>query len=1206
MYKTYTRLIGIHIGYATKFLLFMRLTIVLLIATMLQVTAANTKAQSITYKQKSITLINLFNEIKKQTSYNVIWNEGTLDAAHTIDADFNNTPLEKVLEISLNGQPVAYTLSNKTIVLKTKEPGYLERISNYFAVLNLEGKVVDAETGQGIPKATISLKNTKRLVMANERGAFSFYSLKEDAILVVSNIGYVTQEVIAKQGLVVKLVPASNSLDDVVVSTGYQQVKKASTTGAYTVISAKDIESTPAVNLMERLEGKVPGVQFDLRNNKIQIRGVSSYSARPPLIIIDGFPALDQKLTTVTSGVVDGSLTADLQPTTSGNAVLSSINPADIESITFLKDAAASAIWGANAANGVIVITTKKGVKGKQTINFSTTLSTSAPANFKNMTTMTNAQYIDLEQEMFNLNMVTDPKKDWRNPPVSEAQEWMFKVKRNTATPAQRDSALNVLANRSNTQQLRDNLLQRAMSQQYNLSFSGGGENSSYYISGSYTKDQPVFKSNSGQTYSLMMNLNNDFLNKRLTLSTGMNYNNSKSQVNSAALNALSVGRYGLAPYQMLVDQNGNKIYSAIAVTTAVGDSLVRNNKQLPWGYSAIDELNYNNAYTTLNSIRVNSSLKGQITDWLNLTLSGQYQKAITDQYQIQSINSYSIREQINTGNTYINGRAAYGFPKGGLYTGSNKNQDDYGLRAQLNVNKNWNEKNHFDFLAGTEIRQQKGTGYSTLLYGYNEETSTSTNVNTSGTQINYPSIFGGSKSLRAPNGTILRSTRRYLSYFSNATYSYLGKYYITGSMRFDDINLLGVDRRDRAAPLWSGGLRWDIKKEDFMKKLDWINSLSLRATLGTAGSPPQSSANYTTISVGQVDSYNQLPYATISVPANQDIGWETTKTVNFGLDAGLFDNRVSMQLDVYNKHTTDIIMSLPLNSTYGYSQLSYNSGDLSGHGIELNLSGEIFREKKWGWTSSFNLSYNTNTVTDVRFPNKLVTGGTSATITGYSVDNLFVYRWAGLDNKGQSQIYAANGSIIPASSTAALKTEDLAYAGRTTAPYFGGFMNTFSYKELSLSVRATYYLGHKFLYKPINAGYYPQGGTTTGYSGLLGNNAAMADRWRKPGDELFTNIPGIVNNNLNTLDRFMNSDLNVRDAGSIRLQQISLSYRLPKELLRATSFIKGITVGATVSNLGLIWVANKEGIDPDYQATSAFNNLPPTRNYVLNFNLSL
>jgi TonB-linked SusC/RagA family outer membrane protein len=1198
----------------------MKLTIIILTTFLMQVSAAGL-AQNVYFVKKNASLKELFTEIRRQTGYNVFWQEGKVDEDIKFNASFNAIPLADVLQRVLKPAALEFRIVNQTIVVKQKDETFLDRISAYIAAIDVEGKIIDAETGKAIPKATVSLKGSTRSVVANENGSFRFSGLPNNAILVFSSIGYVSQSIPARSSMEVKMVPASQTLEDVVVSTGYQTLKQNTATGAYTVVTAKDIESTPSINLLERLEGKVPGVLFDIRNNKIEIRGVSSYPNQvaryQPLVVIDGFPSSNQDLATMASGLVTGSLTYRNQPANSGNALIGTFNPADIESITFLKDAAATAIWGARAANGVIVITTKRGRPGHSEINFGATLSTAAAGNFSNLTSMNSAQYIELEQEMVNKNLISDPvaalisspANGWRSQPVSEATEWMFKAKRNPAYQAQADSALRVLSNRSNIDQLRDNLLQRAVTQQYNLSFSGGGGNSSYYVSGNYTKDQPVYRSNSGSQYSVMSNLTNNFLNNRLTLSTGINYNYAKTQVNSAALQALGTGSFGLAPYSMLLDENGNKIYRGIAFTTRVSDSLTRVRGLMPWTYNAIDELNYGNTIGTNNSLRFTASINGKVTSWLNASVSGQLEKGWQDSKQLQNQDSYYARNFINEGTNSANlatGGSIYGFPKGGIYTTANFERDNYSLRGQLDAKKDFGKDHSIQFVAGTEIRQERTRSVTQDMYGYNEDLGTFANINTSrnGSLAGYyTTIYGQRKNLPTPNTFLPKNTRRYLSYYSTGSYAYQQKYFATASVRFDDINVLGASRKARATPLWSGGLRWDVKKEELLQSVKWISQFSIRGSYGTAGNPPSSAANVSTVQLTIPDSYTQLPVTTIGVAANPDLNWEVTRMFNIGLDAGFLANRLMLTMDLYTKRTKDILIGLPINSAYGLNSLQYNAGSLSGHGVELSLTGDLVRGRDWNWTANINGAYNTNTVTESRFPNIQTNVGAASGLTvGLPTDNFFVYRWAGLDNKGQSQIYAADGSIIPSTNNV-IVAQDLVSAGRTTAPYNGGFSNTVKYKNLSLSARATFYLGHKFIYQGITADQYPTNGSV---SGLMGTSRDLVNRWRVPGDEAFTDVPGLVGVNINSVNRYISSDLNVRDAGQIRLQQISLSYSVPNSLLRHASFIKKVNIGATVSNVGLIWVANKEGIDPSYQMTTTYLNLPPTRNYVVNLSLSL
>lgn len=1175
----------------------MKLMVFFMTAFLIQVHAAGF-AQNVTFVKHNASLKDLFSEIRKQTGYNVFWQDNKVNNQPDFDANFKNEPLTQVLNDVL-GKSLTYSIVNKTVVIKAREESLLDKVTDYFSTINVSGRVTDVETGQPIPYVTITLAGTTRQVATNDNGVFYFANVPDNGSLIFSNVSYNTIQATVQKTMLMKLSLKVQTLDDVVISTGYQQIRKGSSTGSYSVITDKDIQSTPSVSLLERLDGKVPGVRFDIRNNTIQMRSINGYvNNSPPLIVIDGFPAANQKLVSITNGTIDGNPTNVNQPTTSGNAILDNINPNDIESIAFLKDAAAASIWGASAANGVIVITTKHGKRGAASINYGVTLSTAAPGNFSNVKAMTNRQYLDLEQEMFNDGYFSDPASNWKSANVDEAQQWMFKVKDGQATTAQEDSAFNVLAGRSNRDQLRQYLLQNATTEQHNLTLSGGGPNNTYYLAGNFTKDAPIYRSNYGETYSLTSNLTNDFLNKHITVATNINYTYEKSQVNNAALAALGTGQFGYAPYEMLADANGNPISKQIVFTQHVADSLVSKG-YLPWGYSAIDELNYNNVITSKNTIRLGTSIKGVITDWLNVNVSGQFQRVMDDQDDLQNQDSYASRLLINTGTTFSGKTPIYGVPVGGVYKTSNGSYDDYSVRGQLNIDKTWGD-HHLTFLGGSEIRQYKYSGGQQTRYGYNEDLSTSSVVNPT---TPYNTIYGYTTTLGYQDGTIYENEKRYLSYFSLASYAFKNRYILSGSVRYDDYTNQGLDRKQRAIPLYSGGFRWNARQEDFLKDVKWLSDLSLRGSVGTGGSIPNSGASYATISVGSNDPYTSQPTATIVVPPNSRLTWETTRTINEGIDAAFFNNRLSFTADVYQKKNYNLLITLPYNATYGFTTLQYNAGNANGHGVEFMVSGQPVSTKDWNYTSSFNFSYATDKVTDQRMASTSTSGGTTMITNGYPTDNIFVYRWAGLDNKGQSLIYGADGSVLNSTSSRSLTNADLKYGGRTTPPYFGGWTNTVRYQNLSLIVRATYALGYKFLLTDINSSDYPTG---TASSGLIANSARLVNRWQKPGDEATTNIPGLANNNFNSISRFENSDYNLKDAGNVRLQQISLNYNLPQAWLNKTKFVKSATIGATAENLGLIWRANKEGLDPDYQVTGSYTNLPPSATFLFNLNVSL
>lgn len=1134
--------------------------------------------------------------ITRQTSFNFVYSIDDMRNLPPVTLDYTNATVETVLEDCFRNSNFTYELSSdKVIVILARDRQSNQQEEAYIA----KGKVID-EDGNPLPGATVLLKSTTMGVISDVNGEFTI-RMQGPGSLVVSFIGFNTIEVPVYAGLdqvIVSMKSAVSELDDIVVSTGYQKVDKTAAIGSFEQISAREIQQTPSVNPLERLAGKASGVRVNTSDNTIEIRGTNTfYESRPPLLVIDGFPALRQSLIDAPDTELSGTSSME-----TNNAVLSSINPNDIESITFLKDAAAASIWGSQAANGVIVIETKKG-RGREesipVISFSSNVSIAAPADLDELNVMNSRQYIDMERELFDLGFVTDPYSAWRYSNESDAMNLLFANQRGEITDEQLESSLDELGSRNNTRQLRDHLLQEEITQQYNLSVSGNSQSTQYYLSGAYSSNRPDYRSNDQKQYSVTANITTKLFNDRVTLSTNLNQNFSKSKVNDAALMALTPGMFGLRPYDNLVDQDGNSIDRYLKFTPDIIDDFTAQG-YMPWTYNTLDELNYNNTNYNKYATRINTRLSGKVVDWLTASVSGSYQRLSTEWRRLQNEDSYDTRDLINEGTTVgANGSLVYGVPVGGMMETSNTYSSDYSFRAQLDADKTWNKVHHLSVIAGSEIRQSKASGYTQTRYGYDELTGSSSAFNPT---TPYNNIYGYTFTLGYDDGSIFQDRQRYLSYYGNVNYSYLARYYLSGSVRFDDTNMLGVSRRNRAQPLWSGGLKWRIAEESFLKDASFVDVIDLRASYGVGGSAPSSGVNRSTISIVGNDSYSGLPYGSLYL-GNRDLGWEKTKTFNAGLDLAFFRNRLRSSVDVYTKRSSGILVTLPINGTYGQTDLAYNTGTLSGHGVDFSLHGSPIRSSDWGWDVDFNLSYNTNKVTDSRFPNTITNpGSNSVVIEGYPVDYLLAYRWAGLDEEGQSLISDAEGNIITSDmGTVSLEPEDLKYAGRRTPPYFGSLATTIRYKHLSLYLQANYSIGHKLLVDNINTSQYPTSGYFTGF---ISNSEALVNRWRNPGDEATTNIPGLANTNFQSIDRYRYADINVISGSNIRMQQISLNYQMPSSVIKTLGFIQAMNVGATVENLGLIWTKNKD-YDPDYIFSGTYSSLPPSKRFTFSLNVS-
>ncbi|QIH35923.1 SusC/RagA family TonB-linked outer membrane protein [Sphingobacterium sp. DR205] len=999
-----------------------------------------------------------------------------------------------------------------------------------------------------------------------------------------------------------------NVLDDVeVVSMGYTKIPKERATGAFGTVTAKQIQETPAINVLERIQGLVPGMYVDPRTNNIQIRGINSYGTggtpKEPLIVIDGFPmaeTVDARFTLTDKGNTQSA----------GGAILSRINPNDIESITVLKDAAASSIWGAKAANGVIVIETKKGRNTSPSINFGTSLSIASPADLNKMDRMSSQQYIDLEKQLVEEGFIADniEKNSWDpfniNKPHSESLEWIFRVKRGTATEQERDAALTRLAGIDNRSQIKDYLLQKATSQQYNLSISGGGNKNTYFVSTNYSKDVPVFRSNKAESFNTMANLTNMLFNDRVKLSTGINYNYGNSIGNSAAINALSsnISSGGLLPYDLLKDENGNNIRRYIQFRPEISQDFERKG-YLDWAYNPIEELSASIYNDQTHAIRMFMDINTKLTSWADLSVMGQWQRQLENGENIDGVDSYGQRNQINIGTTFNDkGNFVYGYPMGGKLGVSNYNGSQYVFRTQLNINKalGANDQHNLNFLAGAEWKQNNYRSSGDSYLGFNSDTYSFTAINPRGS---YNTIYGWDNYFSS-NATIAKNRNRALSYYSNGAFSaFGGKYVLSGSIRFDDFTLVGASRGERGKPLWSVGGKWDAKKEAFLKNASWADALGIRVTYGVNGTMPVGVSRQVVINTSTDLISNEIT-AQIASAANRQISWEKVKTFNVGLDYGTWNNRLQFNVDYYTKKSSDIIYSFPFNGTYGWTSVQFNSATMEGHGIDLGLKA-TWLQTPVKWSSQFNFGYNTNEVTDSRFKNPtrvLDYMGGSVPIVGNSTDYMYAYRWAGLDNQGRSQVYKKNGDLVNADAPAnTLLPEDLVKVGRTTPPYFGGLFNSFSYRDFTLGVRITYEMGH--VLRRISVKNYP---TYAPYSGSIGLQSDLAKRWRQPGDEAFTNVPGLstANYQYNSVSRYENSDALVISGSNIRLQQIDLGYNFPFKTLEHTPF-KSVNLNASVRNLGLIWRKNKDGIDPSYRTLNDYSNLPPSPTYYLSLNVS-
>lgn len=1161
---------------------------------------------------KKISVAQAVTRIAKQYNVKFAYEHKIVAGKTTEESNINAPSLDEALKKVLYANNLVFLyVSEKqyTIVSRDtyQEQQAIQKVTQSQADnVFISGVVLD-DTGLPLPGASVKSNSSNISTRTNEKGEFGFSVLSPVQSISVSFIGFETAVVNVSariSGLRVTMhQSASRVLDEVqIVSNGYQTIGKERATGAAITIDEKQLKTVPTANIISRLESMIPGVKVNLQNSGnsfvyrntliginsgtrtlgtadygVSIRGTSTFSG-------ESFPLV----------VVDGAI-SDID--------ISTLNPNDIQNITFLKDAAAASIWGVRAANGVIVINTKKGKQGQSPqVSFSANASVSNAPDLGYLKLMSSAQAIQYEQELVNKNVITMPSVTTvMGQNVAPVTDLTFKLKAGQITQQSYDALISEYSTRDIRGQISDYILKPSTSQQYNFSIRGGGSQSSYYYSASYSKEDPYTKGVNGNR--LTVALNNTFnLFGKATLSTNvrgafMRYNN-----NGIALNQFfrpSSSTY--MPYEQLVDDKGNRVNRSISYYSGWLNSLYGKGF-LDWGYNPLNEMDNSDNSQKDNNYTVNLDLKIPLLK--NLTANGFFsnEAGFSNSRVFYNEASYYYRNLVNqyTPNptTGVAKNSIGLSPEtGGMLNSINSTVNNYTVRGQLNYDGEIAKDHRLTALAGIEIRQTKMGQGSSLLYGYNMQTGIARPVDFN---TPYETLSGYSQALSGYPSQADK-TRRYLSYYGNAAYTYKAKYTLSGSIRYDDYNNFGVDRSYRATPLFSFGAKWNAKQESFLQQVSFIDNLSLRATYGVNGNILTTVYPFTYLSIGSPDGLTGLPTSSIISPANPEVRWEKTYVTNLGMDFSLFGNALSGSVDVYKKKGRDLFYTFPVNGTYGQINLTRNTAGMDGKGVDIGLNGRMYSSKDIDVFARFNYAYNTDVVNDSRFvPTSSFYSSPfyGSRLDGYASNKAFAFRNAGLDANGMTQIYDKDGQIVPVSKNVS-SLEDLKYVGRTTPGHFGAFTPSIRYKDFTLLAVATYQFGGVFLKPTVSS--YPSARTGVTYD----LSADVAKRWQASGDEANTVVPGVVGVYAPlSLNRYMQSDINVLKSDYIRLREFSLTYNIP--VVNMQKYIKSANVGFNVRNLGLLWRANKEGIDPDFAIPLNSNTLALPEAVSYNFTLNV
>lgn len=1171
--------------------------------------------------QQRLSLQDAIKQIEQRFDANLSYEHNLLQGKFTNTEALKGAKLEEVLKKVLYPNQLVFLYVDEksfSIVKRSERESdatqKAQPATNPDITDRLSGAVRSA-SGKPIPFASIWVKDTRKGGKSDDNGRFFVYDIKPSDVIIVTALGYKDASAVAgnRTELSIIMEEEENVLEEIVISTGYQKISKERATGSASVITRKELEKISSPNLIQRMEALAAGVQvsigsgdrsFNYNNNQLSLNsttrtvGQNDYS-----LTVRGVGSISSETEKSPLVVIDGAIsTMDL----------ATLNPNDVESITILKDAAAASIYGVRAANGVIVVNTRRGsVNGVPRINFSVNTAFSGRPDLGYLKRMNSAELIDYQEELVaknvlnNNNIATNLYAYATYYPGAVAAA-AIQLKNGTITQAAYDALVDPLKDIDNTDQLQAYLFQPMNNQQYNISISNGTENNNYFYSASYADENPYSKGDNGKR--LTLNMNNSWkIFKIATLSTSIKGSFLRHQNNSLGTSVFNANSTTLLPYQLLADEQGSGIlYDRLNPNFVQGlGSAYRD-----WRYNYLQELALNDNVVKNNNYLATINLEVPIFKGLKGNVMYANERTFGDNRLYYDEDSFYNRNLLNQFTPIGASRNEMGITRGGIYSIINTNVNNYTVRGQLGYDGTINQKHEITAIAGSEIRQTELGQGSSAMYGYNKETGFNTTVSyysNAYTNIGgYLSGLGG-----APQQGNRR--RRFLSYFGNGAYTYNGKYTLSGSVRYDDYNNFGLDRSFRATPLWSSGLKWNLRREDFLKEQAWLNQLSVRATYGVNGNISQDARPFTYIALNESRDLANLPSADIIALANPQLRWEKTYVTNFGLDFGMLDNRLFGSVDLYYKDGRDLLYTFPIASPYAGSinsgLLQRNTATMTGKGLDVGLTGVVLRKTDWQMDLTANFSYNTNEITDNRFdPADIAPYTYSYTpigisyLQGYPSDNVFVFRNAGLDEKGLTQVYNKNGEVV-AVNQMLTGVEDLKYAGRRVAPYFGSVRANLRYKQWSLFALLTYQFGSVFMKPSIESYMTPSRGMTIPKFDI---SADIADRWRQTGDEETTNIPAVTADIYGqySLQRYTYSDINVLKGDYIRLREISLSYALPKSLLNKLK-LEQVSLSGSVRNLGLIWTANKEGYDPDFvNYVGKSTNLRPVPSY--NFGLNI
>jgi TonB-linked SusC/RagA family outer membrane protein len=1041
----------------------------------------------------------------------------------------------------------------------------------------IKGHVIDDE-GEALPGVTIK-RNGQAVGVTDAKGAYEISVPAGSNELEFRFIGMEPsivklKNVVANQAVEVTMKSDAGQLNEVVV-TGYQDIAKPKMTGSAVTISGNDLMERYTPNLLSNLEGRVAGLST--YGGELKVRGTSSlYAETSPLLVVDGLP-------------VEGRL--------------EDINQYDIASINVLKDAAATAIYGARASNGVIVVTTKNAhQKGKIDVAFTANLTLKENRNmdYNDNFYMNAEQQVKKESEYYDWYYTSGTQSDpvgstlsgynYGNGPVSPLSYAYYRAYKGDITMDELAQIKQQLSKNNFAKEYAREVYRQQVMQEYNLSLRSRSEKSQNNLTLNFAHDNAGIINTMDQRFTA--NYKGSFdVTKWLTTNVTINGVFNKSRGRGDDATSLANDVWSHAAYETMYNADGSirNMYGICEGNELWGGG---GEGTVDLSSNPIDEFYNNTVNSRRTHLRLNGELLFRILPGLTASVMGVYESDQQRRVWLATEDSHPARVLHNA--YYDPNRLTNPLiPATGGFRQTRNTQGDYWTtRGQLNYGKKFG-KHEVSAIAGLEFRGTLSKGTNSLLLAYDDQLQTGRAAD-----INFFDLYdqqyspyykSGSGGYNArsyaynpyiKNGmdNILEVEHRYGSGYFNATYTYNDRYNVFASFRKDYADVYGLNSKYRGKPLWSVGGAWNIEQEDFMKEVKWVNFLKLRYSYGATGNIYQGATSYLTATTGSTNSYTKLPLATIQSPANPNLRWEQTRTNNVGIDFSLFNNRVRGSIDYYHKAAQDVFANKSLDPTTGYSSMFVNSANLRNNGIELQVTADWFRpttRKQIGWSTSLTLAHNSNKVTNVYNPSTYAYQMLSNPfVEGYPASALWSYRFAGIDDgsvsgPGETLWYGDGGTITH--SVQGASTDVMEYSGQTDPKVILGMDNRLEWNGFSFSIMLAYYGGHVMrCLQEREVTSTSMGGTQPLY---------LLNSWTP---ENPTTTPGFGQYGSSSIgNESYNGNNSVYDASFLKIRNIVFGYEFPRTIVNRLKLSR-LALNFQIDNPKALWTANGKGIDPE------------------------